>query len=105
MHISDRVWEHIMEGDANGKGGHAAWSSNPGKTKFPDNWDSRQIQKMVMSVITNPSEDVIESSRKRRYVIATRYGVKIRVELRKKKRGWRVITAYNDVEDKRGVKS
>lgn len=104
-HISDRVWEHIMEGDANGKGGHAAWSSNPGKTKFPDNWDSRQIQKMVMSVITNPSEDVIIKSKNRRSLIAVRYGIKIEVRLSKKKKGWRVNTAFPVVENKKGVRS
>ncbi|CRH71357.1 Uncharacterised protein [Chlamydia trachomatis] len=94
-----------MEGDANGKGGHAAWSSNPGKTKFPDNWDSRQIQKMVMSVITNPSEDVIIKSKNLRSLIAVRYGIKIEVRLSKKKKGWRVNTAFPVVENKRGVKS
>lgn len=103
--ISARVWHHIIEGDENGKGGHAAWSDNPGKTKFPKDWTTPHIQQAIQQVINDSTLPKTPNIGDRHTLISTVHGVRISVRLVKRKGGWRVVTAYPDADDKRGVKS
>ena len=100
--ISDRIWTHILEGDPNGKGGHAPWSKNPGKTKFPDAWDEKKIKWAIKEVIVSPDEER-EGRPNTKELLKTIEGVLIRVRMNRRKNGWPDNTAFPDVEDKRGV--
>lgn len=104
-HISGRIWTHILEGDPNGKGGHASWSKNPGKTKFPDDWDEKKIKWAIKEVIVAPDETRDGTRPNTREAWKTVDGILIRVRMNRKKNGWRVNTAFPDVTDKKGVNS
>lgn len=105
LHVSGRIWTHIITGDPTGKGGHAAWSKIPGKTHFPDTWDEAKLKWAVNETIAAPDSDMQGVRPLTRILNKTIEGVQVTVKLTKRKNGWRVSTAFPDVKDKRGVNS
>lgn len=103
-HVTDRVWQHIIDGDPNGKGGHAPWATNPGKTHFPADWTRNKIKYSVNETIVNP--DKVKQPRPDKRILRKLLdGVVTHVEMTKRKNGWRINTAYPEAKNMRGVKS
>ena len=50
---------HILDGDADGKGGHRHGVGNPGKTEFPASWDDKKIMDSVHDVARRPDQPPI----------------------------------------------
>src|SRR5437763_2049130 len=50
IHISPERTTHILDGDADGSGGHRHGTGNPGKTEFPASWDDKKIIDTVADV-------------------------------------------------------
>lgn len=100
--ISQRTWVHILDGDPNGKGGHAPWASNPGKSHFPDDWDEKKIKWAIRETIVN-ADTLVQKGKgfQRRY--KTIETVLICVNLTRTKNGFRVLTAFPEVPNKRGI--
>lgn len=103
VHVSGRLWRHIIDGDPTGKGGHAAWATIEDKTHFPDDWDVEKIKWAVNETIASPDTDEPGARPMSRQMTKTIEGVKVLVKLTRRKNGWRVSTAFPDVADKRGV--
>jgi len=53
---------HILDGDANGRGGHRHGVGNPGKTEFPASWDDRKIMDNIVDVARRPDQPPIYQS-------------------------------------------
>ena len=103
--VCGRIWAHILDGDSNGKGGHAPWSNNHGKTKFPDDWDEKKIKWAIREAIAAPDEETQSPRPNTKELVKEIEGIRIRVRMNHRKNGWRVNTAFPDIEDKRGVNS
>src|SRR5207244_4124986 len=43
IHITPERTTHILDGDANGGGGHRHGTGIPGKTEFPASWDDKKV--------------------------------------------------------------
>lgn len=50
---------HILDGEADGKGGHRHGVGNPGKTEFPASWDDKKIMDNVLDVARRPEQPPI----------------------------------------------
>ncbi len=50
---------HILDGDADGRGGHRHGVGNPGKTEFPASWDDKKIMDNVLDVALRPDQPPI----------------------------------------------
>lgn len=47
---------HILDGDADGGGGHRHGTGNPGKTEFPASWDDKKIIDTLVDVARRPDQ-------------------------------------------------
>ena len=54
IHVSPERTTHILDGDADGSGGHRHGTGIPGKTEFPANWDDKKIIDTVVDVARRP---------------------------------------------------
>src|SRR5216684_3835072 len=54
IHVSPERAKHILDGDADGSGGHRHGTGNPGKTEFPAAWDDETIINTVADVARRP---------------------------------------------------
>jgi hypothetical protein len=91
--ISGKVWSHILIGEENGKGGHASWAKNPGKTHFPNTWSEQKIKWAIKETVANPDAEPTDFGN-RQNRDKTIENVHIRVKLSITKHGYRVRYAY-----------
>lgn len=54
LRVSPERRAHILEGDADGSGGHRHGIGNPGKTEFPASWNDEKIIDALMDVARQP---------------------------------------------------
>jgi Bacterial EndoU nuclease len=59
IRITPERTAHILDGDADGKGGHRHGVGNPGKTEFPASWDDKKIMDNVHDVARRPDQPPI----------------------------------------------
>jgi hypothetical protein len=50
---------HILDGEANGQGGHRHGTGHPGKTEFPASWDDTKVMDNVLDVGRRPDQPPI----------------------------------------------
>jgi len=51
--LSPKAEKHILHGDGPGSGGHL-WPGQPGKTPYPQSWDSSKILHEVSDIVSDP---------------------------------------------------
>ena len=56
INVSPERTSHILDGDADGSGGHRHGTGIPGKTEFPANWDDKKIIDTVADVARRPDQ-------------------------------------------------
>jgi Bacterial EndoU nuclease len=54
LRVSPERRAHILDGDADGSGGHRHGTGNPGKTEFPASWKDEKIVDVLMDVARRP---------------------------------------------------
>jgi Bacterial EndoU nuclease len=54
LRVSPERHAHILEGDADGSGGHRHGIDNPGKTEFPVSWNDEKIIDALLDVACQP---------------------------------------------------
>ena len=54
LRVSPERHAHILEGDADGSGGHRHGIGNPGKTEFPVSWNDEKIIDALLDVACQP---------------------------------------------------
>lgn len=54
IHLDTERTTHILDGDADGSGGHRHGTGIPGKTEFPANWDDEKIIDTVVDIARRP---------------------------------------------------
>lgn len=59
LHVTPERSEHILDGDATGRGGHRHGVGNPGKTEFPASWADKKIMDNVHDVARRPDQPPI----------------------------------------------
>src|ERR1700722_850001 len=59
IRITPKRSAHILDGDADGKGGHRHGVGNPGKTEFPASWSDKKILDNVHDVARRPDQPPI----------------------------------------------
>ena len=103
--VTDKVWHHIIYGEDNGKGGHAASATNKKKNHFPESWDEAFIKYAVLETIANPDIEIVnERFAEKKFVRKVIDGIEIEVKLISSKKRWRVITAYPAKDERVGKK-
>ena len=99
--ISNRVIGHVIDGDAKG-GGHSAHATKPGKSHFPASWSDDKIKGEIEKTVAYPDE-IREIAPGKRILTRGVDGTSVTVVVVKTKKGWKVRTAYPEVDDKRGL--
>ncbi len=56
VRVSPERRVHILDGDADGSGGHRHGIGNPGKTEFPGSWDDKKIIDALLDVARRPDQ-------------------------------------------------
>jgi hypothetical protein len=59
---------HILDGDADGSGGHRHGTGRPGKTEFPASWDDTKITDTVLDVARRPDRPPVHQHWNGRWV-------------------------------------
>ena len=59
---------HILDGDADGSGGHRHGTGRPGKTEFPASWDDTKITDTVLDVARRPDRPPVQQEWNGRWV-------------------------------------
>jgi len=54
IHLNAERTTHILDGDADGSGGHRHGTGIPGKTEFPASWDDKKIIDTVVDIARRP---------------------------------------------------
>jgi EndoU nuclease-like protein len=54
LRVSPERRAHILDGEADGSGGHRHGTGNPGKTEFPASWDDEKIVDTLLDVAHQP---------------------------------------------------
>jgi hypothetical protein len=54
IHLDAERTTHILDGDADGSGGHRHGTGIPGKTEFPASWDDKKIIDTVEDIARRP---------------------------------------------------
>ena len=54
LRVSPERHVHILDGDADGGGGHRHGVGNPGKTEFPASWNDEKIINALLDVARQP---------------------------------------------------
>ncbi len=99
-----KAQKHILHGDGPGSGGHM-WPGQPGKTTFPQSWDSKKIISEVDDIVNSPSTKwyaqqgtggaLTKAGKAANWVAwEVRDGVQIRVVFQPAK--GRIVTAFPD---------
>jgi hypothetical protein len=80
---------HILDGDADGKGGHRHGVGNPGKTEFPASWSDKKILDNVHDVARRPDQPPIYQDWNSRWLArGTRDEVEVVVVITRDARIW-----------------
>lgn len=83
---------HILDGDADGGGGHRHGTGRPGKTEFPASWDDTKITDTVLDVARRPDRPPVHQHWNDRWLcVGTRDSVEVSVVVL---RGGEVWTAW-----------
>jgi hypothetical protein len=83
---------HILDGDADGSGGHRHGTGRPGKTEFPASWDDAKIVSHALDVAKYPDQPPVHQHWNDRWLcIGTRDSVEVSVVVL---RGGEVWTAW-----------
>lgn len=83
---------HILDGDADGSGGHRHGTGRPGKTEFPASWDDTKIMDAALDVARRPDRPPVHQHWNDRWLcIGTRDSVEVSVVVL---RGGEVWTAW-----------
>ncbi len=56
INVTPERTRHILDGDADGSGGHRHGTGIPGKTEFPASWDDKKIIDTVADVARRPDQ-------------------------------------------------
>lgn len=59
---------HILDGDADGSGGHRHGTGRPGKTEFPASWDDTKIIDAALDVARRPDRPPVQQDWNGRWV-------------------------------------
>ena len=71
---------HILDGDANGSGGHRHGTGRPGKTEFPASWDDTKIVGHALDVARHPDQPPVHQHWNDRWLCSgTRDSVEVSV--------------------------
>jgi hypothetical protein len=54
LRVGPELTTHILDGDADGSGGHRHGIGNPGKTEFPASWNDEKIINALLDVARQP---------------------------------------------------
>jgi hypothetical protein len=54
IRVSPERRGHILDGEADGSGGHRYGTGNPGKTEFPSSWNDEKIIGALLDVARRP---------------------------------------------------
>ena len=80
LRVSPERTTHILDGDADGSGGHRHGIGNPGKTEFPASWDDKKIMNNVLDVAQRPDAPPVLQHWNNRWVCTgTRDSVEVSV--------------------------
>lgn len=70
---------HILDGEANGRGGHRSGTGISGKTEFPADWSDDKVIKEIESVANDDRLKPILQDNGRTSITGTRDGIEIKV--------------------------
>jgi hypothetical protein len=80
IRMSSERTTHILDGEADGGGGHRHGTGKPGKTEFPASWDDKEIVDNVLDVAQRPDCTPTLQHRNNRWIcIGTREDVEVSV--------------------------
>jgi Bacterial EndoU nuclease len=68
IRVSPERRGHILDGEADGSGGHRHGTGNPGKTEFPASWNDEQIIDALLDVARRPDHPPRQQERNDRWV-------------------------------------
>lgn len=77
IHVPELDGIHILDGGADGSGGHFYGTGIPNKTEFPESWDDTKILDSIEDVAKNPDSPPTLSDSGNYKVSGTRDGVQI----------------------------
>ena len=80
LRVTPERTKHILDGDANGGGGHRHGVGHPGKTEFPASWNDEKIMENILDVARRPDQPPIRQNWNDRWLArGTRDDVEIAV--------------------------
>ena len=80
LRVTSERTKHILDGDANGSGGHRHGVGNPGKTEFPASWNDDKVMDNILDVARRPDQAPIQQNWNGRWLArGTRDDVEIAV--------------------------
>jgi hypothetical protein len=89
IHVSPDRAKHVLDGDADGSGGHRHGTGNPGKTEFPATWDDEKIINALVDVARRPDHPPRQQEWNHRWVArGTRDDVEVVVVIAPDGRIW-----------------
>jgi hypothetical protein len=68
LRVTSERATHILDGDADGGGGHRHGTGRPGKTEFPAGWDDTKITDTVLDVARRPDRPPVQQEWNGRWV-------------------------------------
>jgi hypothetical protein len=68
IRVSPERRGHILDGEADGSGGHRHGTGNPGKTEFPASWNDEKIIDALLDVARRPDHPPRQQERNDRWV-------------------------------------
>jgi hypothetical protein len=68
LRVTSERATHILDGDADGSGGHRHGTGRPGKTEFPVSWDDTKITDTVLDVARRPDRPPVQQEWNGRWV-------------------------------------
>ena len=78
INVSLERTTHILDGDADGSGGHRHGVGKAGKTEFPASWDDEKVMGHVLDVVRRPDSAPVLQHRNNRWICTgTRDGVEV----------------------------
>jgi hypothetical protein len=81
--------KHVLDGDADGSGGHRHGVGNPGKTEFPASWTDKKIMDNILDVARRPDQPPIHQNWNDRWLArGTRDDVEIAVVITSEAQIW-----------------
>ena len=89
LRVTPERTKHILDGDANGSGGHRHGVGHPGKTEFPASWTDEKIMDNILDVARRPDQPPIHQNWNGRWLArGTRDDVEIAVVITSEAQIW-----------------